>query len=84
MYGWRDTRIPFVPLEVVKNYLEGEQMYQLVMSFLGKLSFDTQPLPDEFGLGMMPLWSRVWWDRNAMESLRKFRESRSPFLDKGA
>ena len=48
MYGWRDTRIPFVPLEVVKNYLEGEQMYQLVMSFLGKLSFDTQPLPDEF------------------------------------
>jgi hypothetical protein len=73
-FGWQDSRFPFVPLETIENYLVGESMYVAVMRFLGSLPFDIQPLTaGRFGLSLMPLWTRVWWDRKAMEELRRFR-----------
>jgi hypothetical protein len=77
--GWRDAQYPFQPLETIENYLMGEKIYERLMLFLGALNFDTQPLPDGIGFSLMPLWSREWWDRNAMERLREFRESQSPW-----
>lgn len=77
--GWRDALYNYQPIEIVQNYLVGEAIYQNLMSFLSTVGFQTQPLPNDIGFSLMPLWSKEWWDRNAMEELRKFRESRSPW-----
>lgn len=82
MYGWVDPHYRFQALEVVENYLIGENIYNHVMEFLDGLDFDTQPLPHEIGYSLMPLWSRRWWDRQAIENLRAFRRNNSPFKDK--
>lgn len=79
MCGWTDARYPLQPLEAIDPYLIGENMYRRVTEFLSRAEFDTQPLPDGIGFSLMPLWSRVWWDKQAMEELRAFRMSKSPF-----
>jgi hypothetical protein len=79
MCGWLDSRHSSQALESVKDYLVGEEKYKAVVSFLDALGFETQPLPTGVDYSLMPLWSKQWWDRSAMEKLRAFRMSNSPF-----
>lgn len=79
MQGWFDARYSSQALETVKDYLVGEEMYRAVLSFLDSLDFETQPLPPGIDYSLMPLWSKQWWDRSAMENLRAFRVGNSPF-----
>lgn len=79
MYGWIDQQHASRALETVKNYLVGEDKYEEVLRFLDRIGFNTQPLPTNISLSLMPLWSKEWWNREAMEILRAFRMSNSPY-----
>ncbi|MBY0531375.1 MAG: hypothetical protein K2P86_05325 [Xanthobacteraceae bacterium] len=73
MLGRNDLRFPAQALETINRYLIGKAMYNQVAKFVEGAPFNTQPLPKDVGFSLMPLWSKVWWDRNEMEKMRAYR-----------
>jgi hypothetical protein len=77
-HGWIEHHYHLQALETVHNYLMGEDKYRAIVTFLDRIGFETQSLPSDIGFSLMPIWSKQWWDRNAMEGLRAFRMKNSP------
>lgn len=80
MLGYYDSRYSGQALEIVKNYMVGQTRYDAICTHLDSLGFETQPLlenpgfPDDTGFDLMPLLTKVWWDRDKMRDLRAARQ----------
>jgi translation elongation factor EF-1beta len=47
------------------------------------LGSETQPLSEDIGFGLMPLLTKVWWDRDKMSELRAYRQRFYKIINSG-
>lgn len=88
MLGYHDPRHAGQALEIVKNYMVGQARYNAICAHLDSLGFETQPIPsnpefpDDTGFDLMPLLTKVWWDRDKMRDLRATRQRKAKLSNK--